>query len=278
MKPGLTHAAAFCAGITMALGVAKGVQSGWLLEDDASLLTFQAPDGLEVLRDQGVLIQEVPSPVSGLRTWVLQSDDPDSAAQLAISSATSEGYVIGELFSKAGLPLTDDLLGAEARSQLRFTDLAIRSEWLPMSDTDSDTAPLYVMLDVSNAEHQVMWRSLTEATGETRPLRIIPTPFANIDGFESTIDIFTHYHTQSPGQAIEITSAYLSSDRSVPEEQKKNAHPHPMAVSSMSRNSNLHHRLRLQEAPVVLQESSNGTTEVIALSTYLTNLGQSSTY
>ena len=217
------------------------------------------PAALDALRQSGAIINALPMSVAGLQAWELSSEAPEATTQLAISAPGSDAYVIGELFDENGSRLNDELLGAASRERLRYGSLHVRSQWLPVLNAEAEGDPVYLMADLSDTLTQTLWAQVRESAHDLPQLRVIPTPFASVNGFESTLDVFATYHQAGPEAAVNDAKAYLNGERHVSASQKNNPSPHPLAVSAMSTNTNLHHQLRIgTEATVILKTAQGG--------------------
>lgn len=236
-----------------------------------------APTALDNLRQSGVIIRPLGSGVTGINTWELDTETSETTTQLAITIPGADAFIIGELFDGNGNRLTDDLLGNASRERLRYNDMHVRSQWLPGLNEDSTTEAVYLMADISHPSTQALWVRAQASADSLPPIRIIPTPFFNVNGFESALDVFSTYHHTSPDAATTQTLAYLKGEREVPDSQKENPRPSPLAVSAMSTNSNLHHQLRIGTEPTIFQHSTDGKVDLYPFQAWLDErLGQKS--
>ncbi len=219
-----------------------------------------APATLRNMEQNGLTVRPLASPVEGFETWEISvPEQPEATTLLAVTAPGADGYIIGELFDKQGAPVSKDLLGNASIESMTYTDLAIRSQWLPGTAGNTSEPPVYLMTHLTTHKARMLWASASQSADQLPPIRIIPTPFTSVDGFESVLDVFTAPHDSGQGESsAERTLSYLRGERNVPLSIKEQTHPHPTAVSALSMNSNLHHQLRVDDEPVVFIAHGDG--------------------
>lgn len=235
----------------------------------------EMPAGLKALRGDGLSIDAVQSPVKGMDAWVLHSPSmPGSTAQLAISAPGSDGFVIGELFTEAGVPVSDELIGTEARLRLRYHNLGVVTQWLPVTPGDTLNS-VYLFASPIDPQMQALWPVLEAHRDQLPEIRMVPTAYGSPDAFEAVLDIYLAPH-ELGGTILSSRDrlvAYLTHQRQIPASLRNDPLPNPAAVDALSSNGNIHHRLRLDAQPTVVVPAEDGGLSIKTLSAYLETLG-----
>lgn len=252
-------------GSLLALGAHAGYQhiSTYGFTPDMSI-----PAALRQLKGQEYRITPLVSPVAGFTVHELVSyEDPASTSVLAISTATSPGYVIGELFDADGQPVSSTLLGNAARQALRYDEVGLRSDWYTAFDGDPTQEPVYLMTDMVSHKSRMLFATALQQQANLPELRVIPTPFTSVQGFETVLELFTASHAPSGISARAMMMEFLKGERQ-PSPERIDM-PNPGAVSSLTKNSNLQYQLRTPDEPTVLALGSDGGVEMTTFQEWL---------
>jgi len=231
----------------------------------------EMPAGLKALEGNGLSVDAVESPVDGMDAWVIHTPaEPGSTAQLAISAPGSDGFAIGELFTEAGTPVSDDLIGSDARLRLRYHNLGIVTQWLPVTQGATRNS-VYLFASPLDPQMQALWQVIDAHRDQLPQIRLVPTAYGSPDSFEAVLDIFLAPH-EIGGNALTSRNRlldYLGNQRQIPEALRDNATPNPAAVDALSSNGNIHHRLRLDTQPTVVAPAKDGGLSIQTLTAYL---------
>lgn len=219
------------------------------------------PAALRQLNDQDFRITPLESPVSGFTVHELTAyENPESTSVLAISTDKSAGYVIGELFDADGQPVSSTLLGNAALNSLRYDTVGLRSDWYTAFEGDPTLEPVYLMTDMVSPKSRMLFATALQQQARLPELRVIPTPFTSVQGFETVLELFTASHTPSGVSAKSMMMEFLTGERQ-PSPERIDM-PNPGAVSSLTKNSNLQYQLRTPDEPTVLALGNDGGVEM----------------
>ncbi|CAM3857463.1 hypothetical protein VRRI112168_03410 [Vreelandella rituensis] len=245
--------------------------------------SVEPTNSLKTLVQSGLSIKPLDARLDGFQAWqVSNPQSPESTSMLAVTHKGSRGHVLGELFDAQGNPLSTQLLGASAREDIRFMDLAIITQWLPglSPSAESSASEVYLFIDPLADESRALWEIAAGKSDSLPEIRVIPTAYAHHLGFDAVIDIFTARHDvgASPQDTEDRLHDYLNGTRSVPETVQGNNTPSPVAIHALATNGNIHHRLRLPQEPTVIAPAGmeGKGVDVIPFKEFLeTHLGQS---